>query len=422
MKRIVICCDGTGNDIDEKNENISNVLKLFRCLRKTDKTMPRQLVYYDPGVGTLSRPNPWRRLWQELFAIFGLMTAYGLDEHLLAAYEFLVDSYEDGDEIFLFGFSRGAHTVRILAGLIHDIGLLRPEQNNLAAIGLDRYKQASVSTELDRPFRSRLIEDDTIDDEIWTVTREAFRARHFGSVVSSRWPTIRMIGVWDTVASVIVPRRDRLYFPMLEGHLRFTLQNPSVKTFRHAISIDERRTMFRLKKWIEPQQFVPNRFSDLNSEPQDIKQVWFAGAHADVGGGYREVESSLAKYPLIWMIEEAVACGLAFNRQTVGMLAWGVERKHSMYAYVAPDVLGELHDSVSGVWRLLEYFPKTEPHKEWPKRQTRLGFYIPAAEPRFIPENAFIHESVLMRMKMRSDYRPINLPSSYRTVAMTAEL
>ncbi len=87
MRNIIICCDGTGNEI---SENISNVLKLYRCLRKTEKTQPRQLVFYDPGVGTLERPDPWHKLKQNFNAILGLATGYGLDDNVLAAYAFLV--------------------------------------------------------------------------------------------------------------------------------------------------------------------------------------------------------------------------------------------------------------------------------------------------------------------------------------------
>ena len=118
-RNIIICCDGTGNEI---SENISNVLKLYRCLRKTEKTEPRQLVFYDPGVGTLSRPDPWHKLRQDFSAILGLATGYGLDEKVLQSYQFLVHNYREGDQIYLFGFSRGAYTVRVLAGLIHKVG------------------------------------------------------------------------------------------------------------------------------------------------------------------------------------------------------------------------------------------------------------------------------------------------------------
>jgi uncharacterized protein (DUF2235 family) len=192
-----------------------------------------------------------------------------------------------------------------------------------------------------------------------------------------------------------------------------------VKTFRQAISIDERRRMFRLKSWDDPQTFMRNRFSKTNNEePQDILQVWFAGVHADIGGGYPEKESGLSKFPLIWMIDEAVECGLAVDRRTVNHLAWGVQRKGSPFSYVPPDFLRDPHDSMSLAWHLLEYFPKADKYKEWKSRQSYLGHYIPDAEPRPIPENAFIHESVVRRMDAVSKYRPINLPASYQVFPM----
>ena len=142
MKNIVVCCDGTGNEI---SENISNVLKLYRVLRKSGKTDPQQVVFYDPGVGTLARPNPWTKLKQDAVTVLGLATGYGLDDNVLKAYNFLINHYEDADDIFLFGFSRGAYTVRVLAGLIHKVGLLSPQQRNLADAALTAYKQASTA-------------------------------------------------------------------------------------------------------------------------------------------------------------------------------------------------------------------------------------------------------------------------------------
>ena len=285
MRNIVICCDGTGNEI---SENISNVLKLYRCLRKTAKTQPRQLVFYDPGVGTLARPDPWHKLKQDFTAILGLATGYGLDDKVLASYQFLVHNYQEGDQIYLFGFSRGAYTVRVLAGLIHKVGLIAPEQANLAGSGLTSYKQFS-SDEPHKPgFELKALTDAGSDDDGPLPENKDDQAAQFARILSTRWPTVRFVGVWDTVASVIVPRPDRLYWPSLE-ELAFTLQNPSVKTFRQAISIDERRCMFRLKKWDAPQTFMHNRFSKTNNaEPQDIMQVWFAGVHSDIGGGYPE--------------------------------------------------------------------------------------------------------------------------------------
>jgi uncharacterized protein (DUF2235 family) len=143
-KNIVVCCDGTGNEI---SENISNVLKLYRVLRKTGKTNPPQVVFYDPGVGTLARPNPWTKFLQDTRAVLGLATGYGLDDNVLAAYQFLIDQYQEHDDICLFGFSRGAHTIRVLAALLHKIGLLAPQQRNLDGAALTAYKQINTLAE-----------------------------------------------------------------------------------------------------------------------------------------------------------------------------------------------------------------------------------------------------------------------------------
>lgn len=413
MKNIIICCDGTGNEI---SENISNVLKLYRCLRKTDRNGPRQVVFYDPGVGTLARPDPWHKLRQDFNAILGLATGYGLDDNVLAAYCFLAGTWQKGDQIYLFGFSRGAYTVRVLAGLIHKIGLITPEQINLAGSGLIAYKQFSSDEAPALRLNPKTLTD--AGDEDGPLPDGPYdNAAQFARITSTRWPTIRFVGVWDTVASVIVPRADRLYWPSLE-ELAWTLRNPSVQTFRQAISIDERRCMFRLKKWDDPQIFKHNRFNDAHAEPQDIKQVWFAGVHADIGGGYPEKESGLSKYPLIWMIEEAAKSGLQFTTSNVNRLAWGIQRKNSPYAYVAPDVRGDLHNSLTGAWWILEFLPKSAKYKEWPARQSWFGWYIPDAEPRLIPEGAIVHESVVKRMADMAGYRPVNLPKEYTTWPM----
>src|SRR3978361_507534 len=147
-RNIVICCDGTGNEI---SENISNVLKLYRCLRKTDKTEPRQKVFYDPGVGTLARPNPGRTLAQDFTAILGLATGYGLDDKVLQSYLFLVHNYRPGDQIFLFGFSRGAYTVRVLAGPHPQARVSGPAADSPGRLGFDPPQAFSRR----RPARTR---------------------------------------------------------------------------------------------------------------------------------------------------------------------------------------------------------------------------------------------------------------------------
>lgn len=405
----MICCDGTGNEI---GENISNVLKLYRVVRKTGKASD-QIAYYDPGVGTLARPDPWKKALQDATAILGLVTGYGLDEHVLCAYRFLIQQYQDGDHIYLFGFSRGAWTVRILAGLIHMVGLLRPEQLNLADAALGVYKQSKEPAE-SRDTRAQALDARSEEGGQPAVFDSDDRASQFARIASTRWPTIKLLGVWDTVASVIVPRPDRFYTFSLQT-LPFTEKNPSVQAFRQAIAIDERRRMFRLSRWDDGQTFMTNRFSQTNnSEPQDCKQVWFAGVHADVGGGYPEAESALSKYPLIWMIEEARACGLAVNQATVNQLAWGKQRAGSPFSYVAPGYDQPPHNSLIGAWPLLEWIPKNDMYKEWPDRYSLLNRYLPKAEPRLIPENARIHKSVIDKQEIDGSYRPINFPKNYQ--------
>lgn len=412
-RNIVILCDGTGNEI---SENISNVLKLYRCLRKTPKTSPRQFVYYDPGVGTLAQPSTWHRLRTNIQLVLGLATGYGLDDNVLSAYQFLVEHWREGDRIYLFGFSRGAYTVRVLAGLIHKIGLIAPEQVNLAGSGQIAYKQFST----DAPEHGLSALTDAGSDEDGPLPTASFdNAAQFARITSARWPAIEFVGVWDTVASVFVPRRDRWLYVLSMEELAFTTANPSVKTFRQAMSIDERRRMFRLKPWDDPQHFLFNPYApDSSREDQDILQVWFAGVHADIGGGYAEAQSQVSKYPLLWMIGEARQHKLEVNPRTVNQLAWGRSRRNSPFKYVAPDYKADIHNSMNFAWRTLEAFPKSDKYKEWPPRRSLLGHYIPCCEPRLIPEGAVIHESVVKRIEARSDYRPVNMPRTYKIFDM----
>jgi uncharacterized protein (DUF2235 family) len=382
-------------------------------------------VFYDPGVGTLARPNPWKKLVQDASAIFGLATGYGLDDNVLSSYEFIVDNYADGDAIYLFGFSRGAYTVRVLAGLIHKIGLISKQQVNLAGSGLTAYKQFSSDNPNGGLDLRQFTDGGAVDPG--PASKED-QAAQYARILSVKWPTIKFVGVWDTVASVIVPRPDRFYRPSLQV-LAFVHRNPSVEIFRHAISIDERRRLFRLQRWEEGGKFWPSRFAPEDKwKDQDSLQVWFAGVHADIGGGYPELQSALSKYPLLWMIEEAVKCGLKVDRRTVNQLGWGRQRKNSPFSYVKPDFLPEPgkpasagwqpHNSMNAGWRVLEYVPKKDTYKEWPARKSTLGFYIPDAEPRVIPEDALIHESAIEKIAQDPNYKPVNIPRKYQTIPM----
>lgn len=403
-KNLVICCDGTGNEI---GVTISNVLKLFRIAEKSDD----QRVWYNAGVGTIGQQNPWTRLTQKVRGVFGLVTGLGLDDHVLTAYRFLCENYEKGDLIYLFGFSRGAYTVRALAAFIHVMGLFRPDQMNVAGYAWASFKRSSASDQSRAtPEQARSAAPAKMSglEEAW----------HFSRVIGGRPVSIEFIGVWDTVASVIVPRYEQLSFSLQT--LRFTRTNPSVKVFRQAMAIDERRRMFRLNAWTEPQTYRPNPFRRESDIAQDIRQVWFAGVHADIGGGYPEHESGLSKYPLAWMIEEAASAGLKVNRAMINHLVHGKPRAGSSHRYQAPDYRGHLHRSLTIWWSPLEILPKLAKWREWIRRRKFLGLYIPWAEPRAIPSGALVHHSAIERRAANFGYCPVNLPASLNVVTNIA--
>lgn len=379
-RNLIVCCDGTGNEIKEHQ---SNVLKFYRVIKKDTK----QLAYYDPGVGTISDSSAWSRFKNKARGIFGLATGYGLDENVLGAYRFLIRNYKPGDQIYLFGFSRGAYTVRVLAGFINMVGLLEASNENLCDYALTAYKKASNKNDFSIAWR-------------------------FQEVLETRRATIRFMGCWDTVGSVIVPRPDRLFVPSLEK-LPYTQENSSVQVFRHAMAVDERRRMFRLLSWEENQTFKTNPFvKDEDAEQQDCQQIWFAGVHSDIGGGYPETESGAAKIPLKWMVEEAAEHGIVFRQRMVTRLVNGKNPKNSTRHYTAPDANADLHDSMGGAWPLFEWLPKRTKWLEWTSKKTFLGFYMPRSEPRLIENDATIDSSVYERTQYRAGqaYQPVNLP------------
>lgn len=261
-KNIVVCCDGTGNQYGENN---TNVVKMFGLIQKD----AHQIAYYDPGIGTLSAPAALTKTTKALTRLLGLAFAFGITGNIEDAYEYLMDKYEPEDRVFLFGFSRGAFTVRALAGMLYKCGLLQKGSNNLIpyASRMYRYGKPKVA----KGFKE-------------TFSREC--KPHF-------------IGVWDTVESVglISPRR-----------FSNRLLNQDVLFARHAISVDERRSKFRPNLW-EPST-VPG---------QSIVQVWFPGVHSDVGGYYKE--SGLSDIALKWLIDEARACDLHINQAEYQLLA-----------------------------------------------------------------------------------------------------
>ena len=266
-RNIVVCCDGTDNEVATDS---TNVLRLFRMLERDQ----RQVAYYDGGVGTLVDPaaiSVGRKFFsRRLDAAIGLRVR----ENAIAAYRFLVQNYRPGDQIFLFGFSRGAYTVRAVAGLIHFVGLLRPEHENLAILAWAIYANEA---------------------NVYAVSQRFGGGNRFNrSFGITHKPSIHLVGAWDTVSSFGWFWNFRT--------LPHTASNPSVTHFRHALAIDERRACF-----------PANLYFPQEEQQVNCKQVWFAGVHSDVGGGYPEKEAMLSKVPLTWMIREAEALGLLVN-------------------------------------------------------------------------------------------------------------
>lgn len=382
---LVVMCDGTGNAVEG---NLSNVMKLYRACVRDD----RQRVFYDPGIGTIATDSAWGRLRQRASAVFGLATGFGLDGNVLDGYRFLCRTYVPGDRIMLFGFSRGAYTVRAIAGLLHSVGLLEADQEALAGEALNAYKHSGERGDMRVGW-------------------------NFGHVLQTRRAEVELLGLWDTVASVIVPRPDRLYVPSLQ-RLPFTRVNRSVRRVRHAVAIDERRRMFRLNRWIQDQDFG-GPGTGREAEPQDVVQMLFAGVHADIGGGYSETESGLAKFPLLWMADEAEAAGLRLDRHALLRMAGLEPSRSKQVTYVPPSATDRMHRSLSGAWWIPEWLPRAA---KW--RETRtgalFGLYLPRGERRPVPPGAIVHPSVLERMRADPSYRPVRVAPPQEQVDATS--
>ncbi len=380
-RNLVICCDGTGNEIKVDE---SNILRLHRLLTDTDD----QLAFYDAGVGTIASSSAWGRWKNQAKGVFGMATGYGLDTNILDAYRFLIRNHEPGDHIYLFGFSRGAYTVRLLAAFINLVGILKPHQEHMAEYALTAYTNAT--------------END--DNKIaWRVQK----------ALKTKPANIHFMGCFDTVGSVIVPKRDRiLYWPTTENPAQ-AKANTAVKIFRQAAAIDEKRSMFRLLPWDKDQKFKPNVYmkdDDPSLPAQDSKQVWFAGVHSDIGGGYPEREAGAAKIALGWMLDEAETHGLDIRKKLRSWMVDGVDSNGAGTEYSKPLPNSPLHDSFNWAWSLLEYWPKNKKRKDNPAERGERGWYLPRKEPRHIEPDADIHPSVWKRWDADPNYRPENLP------------
>ena len=267
-KRIVICADGTWNrpEKDIKEDFPTNILRLARAIKPIDIDGNPQQVFYDWGVGSYYDK------------VVGGATGKGLHKNILDDYRYIVQNYAPGDEIFLFGFSRGSYTIRSLCGLINNCGILKRPDANLIQQAFNLYKKPGK------------VNSPSGDNSI------AFREEY-----SHPDKTVHFVGVWDTVGAMGIPIS---FLGLFDDKDEFydTKIGSNVKVARHAMAIDEHRS-----------DFVPTIWEEKPT--MDLIQVWFSGAHSNIGGSYKPDSDGtlLSDNTLDWMTKEAAMHGLTME-------------------------------------------------------------------------------------------------------------
>jgi hypothetical protein len=287
-----------------------------------------------------------------------ILEGYGLTESACVASLNPID----GDRIYIFGFSRGAYTARVLAAMLYKVGLLGKGNEELIPFAWDIFKRK-------------------YGDDIYKGFRHTY----------GRKVEVAFLGLWDTVSSV-----GWIWNPL---HFQFTKDNPIVRIVRHAMALDERRAYFWQNLW-----------TTKTKEGLDAVQVWFPGVHCDVGGGYVEVDAGLSKIALEWMVREAERVDVVFNAQAKA----AIMPSQSTKEYAAASPLAKKHESLRGLWWIPEFVPKRfrDPTKGFEQR-----WIIPLGRFRTLESRALIHKSVFARKRSDATYAPTNIPEDYREVA-----
>jgi len=368
-KNIVICCDGTNNEFGRENTSV------VRLVQAIDRDAAKQRLYYDGGVGTLPEPGPWTRTGKWVSKVFGLAFGSGIFWKTENAYEYLMDHWEPGDRVFLFGFSRGAYTARLLAAVLHQMGLLPAGNKNLIPYVMRLFKALPKNS--DQRGGSGMADYFKLADEF----RSTF-ARQVPEDPNERHFSIHFLGLWDTVSSV-----GWVWDP---PSYPYTTRNPGIHTIRHAVAIDERR-------WF----FLQNLVRRAHAR-QDISETWFAGDHSDVGGGYPENGGGLWRRPFTWMLSEAEHAGLLIDTARLKSV---LERSPAS----SKPHLDDQHESLTLRWWPAEFFPKLQ----WRSANRRRSLAVGLGRGRRISAGALIDESALNRLRERSDYRPRNMSNAF---------
>jgi hypothetical protein len=309
MKRLIVCCDGTWNNAEQEDNGIpspTNVFKIHNALADRDGDI-EQIKYYHPGVGGEGIG---------IVAQFtGGMVGAGIDRHICSAYRWLASQYEEGDEIYLYGFSRGAFTVRSLGGFLRR-GLLDVR-------GLP---SSEAWLRVHAAYREGYRTKDS---------KRADWAHDWKFFHGTDPAPVRFLGVWDTVGALGVPD-DFAIINMFDrpSNWRFHDMNlgDHVRTGRHAMAMDEIRSSFTVTRW-----------GNCDSH-RDAKEVWFPGVHSDVGGGYSDC--GLSNGGLRWMIDESKAAGVKFRPIADSLVC---------------DPLGPMHNSYKGVFAKMRSRPRSFP-------------------------------------------------------------
>ncbi|KAF8124787.1 hypothetical protein EV363DRAFT_1177514 [Boletus edulis] len=335
-RNLVVCIDGTANKFGRKNTNVVKLFEAVDC--DTKDPWPEQYTYYSSGIGTRPRIlHVFQRVQRAISDKLDMAIAWNMEEIVKEAYAWLAGKYQEGDQIYLFGFSRGAYQVRILAGMIYEVGLIKNPT------------EKQIGTAYDH-FESILSHKPNAND----------MAREFK--VTFSWKDVRahFIGVWDTVSSVGFGRGDVC--------LSASSAAAHACHIRHALALDERRVKFIPEYFLEmnspdlhksakdTQLEYPNTKSRMQSssgversdrKTADIKEVWFAGYHSDVGGTNRPGETYHAgNVSLMWMRREASMSGLVLKSGDVLWTLWTDE-----------DIDLGITDSMTLFWKLFEFLP-----------------------------------------------------------------
>lgn len=292
MKRLVILSDGTWKSAhDPRTGAPSNVVLLSRLIKPADGSVP-QIVYYDPGVGTGGGL---------IERVKGGITGSGLDLNIAECYRFIVQNFAQGDELYFFGFSRGAYTVRCLAGLIRKCGILKRENILEYRSAIELYRDGQHP-----------------DDPGPTAFREKWSCPECA---------IRMVGVFDTVGTNGIPAA--FGFKWMHDKRRFHDAELSsmVQIGAQALAVDEKRRQFGAVPWDAPKP----------GKRHAVLQKWFVGCHSDIGGGMDD--PGLSNVALHWMAENARDAGLAIDMDAL-------QNEHK------PDALAPIHESRKGFYRI----------------------------------------------------------------------